>query len=430
METEKTGFSLDIDTENKFLVDWFSFTTRIYDLNYLFAFLGLHDAVSSFEHLKGVGFYRERFYFGGINIHYASDNPSNVGTIWVEMSGHGCRTFETYSRISFPELFRKVLDDTDNYNVTRLDVAYDDFKRLIPLKKLAKQILAENFVSKFNSKSVKLELHPKFNGISCYIGSPSSDIRFRVYDKAAERGYDDEIEKGFTWTRWEMQLRDSAAVNYMSSVVKDGQSVGGTFKGVLLNYFRAVDVSKNDSNKRRWKMSRWYCKFIGEAEKISLFTPCDAEYNLSKCEKYVYKTAGNAVYTLIEIKGAEKFIEELKAEKSAIKPKYQDLINSYRDSRIKKQFSGVQPDNTVPSVPDTVSAPYVWTDIHDIEICEECGTVVSATDDDNNIYRFHEKLLCLHCYQNAFHEFMLARQRDELLQESKYTSVNPEDFKK
>ena len=36
--------------------------------------------------------------------------------------------------------------------------------------------------------------------------------------------------------------------------------VGTVFKGVLLNYFRVVDVCATDSNKRRWKMSKWFEK--------------------------------------------------------------------------------------------------------------------------------------------------------------------------
>ena len=90
---------------------------------------------------------------------------------------------------------------------------------------------------------MNVDVHPNFDGICCYIGSPSSEIRFRVYDKASERGYDDEIKNGFSWTRWEMQLRDSSAFNYIKSVVEDVSSVGETFKGVLKNYFRVVDPS-------------------------------------------------------------------------------------------------------------------------------------------------------------------------------------------
>ncbi len=93
MKSSERKFEVDIDTENKFLVDWFSFTTKIYDIRHLFNFLGLDEIAGAFEPIFGVGFYKKRLYFGGINIHYASSNPSNVGTIWVEMSGQGCRTF-------------------------------------------------------------------------------------------------------------------------------------------------------------------------------------------------------------------------------------------------------------------------------------------------------------------------------------------------
>lgn len=407
MKSSEKLFDIDIDMTNKFVIDWFSFTTRIYDLNYLFAFLGLNDIINSFEPIYGVGFYKSRLYFGGINIYYASDNPSNACTIWIEMSGHGCRTFETYSTIDFVTLFRNILTDTDNYNVTRLDVAYDDFDGVIPLKKLYSQLHSENYVSKFNYVKGEFSIkNPGFKEYTCNIGSPCSDIRFRVYDKASERGYYGEIEKGFTWTRWEMQLRDNAADNYMSSVINDNESVGVVFRGVLLNYFRVVDVNKNDSNKRRWKTSKWYEKFIGEVEKISLFTPCDSEYNLSKCENYVYRIAGNAVYTLIEIKGIDKFIEELKTNKSEIKLKYQDLINTYKDNPLKKHFKNASSSSVVS---DDKPSLFVWNDIHDVHACEECGNVVRASDDSDNIFIFNGRFLCYHCYQIEFHKFMLKK---------------------
>jgi len=117
----------------------------------------------------------------------------------------------------------------------------------------------------------------------------------------------------------------------MEQSVSDG--VGNVFKGVVLNLFRVVDVEKGDSNKRRWKTSKWFEKFIGNAEKVSVFTPCKTDYNLYKLERYVYTQAGNAVDTLIQIKGLDNFVAELKASKSETTPKYKELLNTYKVSQ-------------------------------------------------------------------------------------------------
>ena len=212
-----------------------------------------------------------------------------------------------------------------------------------------------------------------------------------------------------------MQLRDSSAFNYIKSVVEDVSSVGETFKGVLKNYFRVVDPCKTDSNKRRWKMSRWYYKFLGNVEKISLFTKCESDYNLSKCENYVYKTAGNAVYTLIQIKGVDRFIKELKANKFAPALKYQELLNLYTDNKIKK-FNGIDTLNEKLNssdfsercnYPQIKYSPYIWEDIHDVDTCTSCGLVVSARDDDDDLVVFNGKVICWQCYQNAVHKFFV-----------------------
>lgn len=318
------------DTTNKILIDWLSFTSKIDSDLSVFDVLGLSHIKKHFQLIYGFQGYKQRFYFEGISIHYG--HSKNQG-VWVEMSGQGCRTFETYSKISFVELFKAIIYNQENedYNVTRLDVAFDDFHKIIPLKKLSNQILDEHFVSKFEPKSYLVNMHPGRKGITCDIGSSSSNLKFRVYDKAYERGYFEEIEKnGFSWTRWEIQMRDDRAYNFMKLSLDS--DVGQIFRGVILKYFRVVDVNKSDSNKRRWNTSKWYLKFIGDVENISLFTPCKSDYNLYKCERYVYTQAGNAVDTLIQIKGVDNFIAELRASKSETTPKYKELLNTYNAS--------------------------------------------------------------------------------------------------
>lgn len=311
-----------LNTSNKFLIDWFSFTSKVDSASSIVDLLGLSKI--KFQTIYGCQGYKQRLYFDGINIHFGSErNPG----VWVEMSGQGCRNFETYSDITFEDLFNIVVAFQDDYHVTRLDVAYDDFSHVIPLKKLSKQVLDSHFVSKFHEKSCLVTQASGCNGITVDLGSCKSDIRFRVYDKAYERQYFDEIANGFTWVRWEMQLRDTSALNFLVKLQND--TVGGIFKGVLLNYFRPVDVNKSDSNKRRWNTSRWFSRFVDSVSKISLFTSCKSEYNLARCENYAYHQAGNAIDTLIKIKGVETFLRELSEQKPETTLKYKELYNQH-----------------------------------------------------------------------------------------------------
>ena len=312
---------------NKILIDWLSFTSKIDSDFSIFEILGLSDIKDSFEPLYGLQGYKTRLYFDGISIHYC--HSKNEG-VWVEMSGQGCRTFETFSKTNFTDLFKVIIYNQNNgdYHVTRLDVTYDDFGRIIPLKKLSKQILDEHFVSKFLPKSCTVTQASGRVGITCDLGSRMSKIKFRIYDKAYERGYRDKVQYNeFSWVRWEIQLRDDRAFNFMVSSLEN--SIGEVFKGIILFYFRVVDVNKGDSNKRRWDTSKWFLRFIGDVEKINLFTSCKTDYNLYKCERYVYTQAGNAVSALIQLKGIDTFLEELQASKPETTLKYKELINTY-----------------------------------------------------------------------------------------------------
>jgi hypothetical protein len=177
------------------------------------------------------------------------------------------------------------------------------------------------FVSKFefweNVESSK--------GITIYHGSPQSDVRFRIYDKAKEKGVDEH------WIRFEMQLRNKNAYHFINKLLL--QSVGEIFCGVINNYLRYVTPSAGGSDrKRRWPTAPYWEQFIRTAEKITLYEAPGIEYNLDKLERYALDQAGSAVATSIEIWG-EEYIEKCKAKLAAYtKPKYADLIQRHKIS--------------------------------------------------------------------------------------------------
>lgn len=306
--------------ENKILIDWISFTSKIDSVSSFIDLLGLSKL--SFTLCNGAQGYRSRVSFDGINIHY--DHRINEG-VWVEMSGKGCRAFETHSDVDFFYLFFIILSEPESYHLTRLDVAYDCFDDTIPINTFFNDIRRGNFVTRFDSrKGVHYEGHPHDEGLSLYFGSMKSDIRFRCYDKAHERGYMPDDPDYFSWVRFEIQLRDDRALAFIRQLDED--NVGTLFRGVVSNYLRIV-VPSDDSNRSRWKTKKWWSRFTEDVEKIRLFTKCDSDYNLAKCEDFVYHHCGNALDTLLSIKGLETFFKELKKYKPDRSERYTKLIN-------------------------------------------------------------------------------------------------------
>ena len=79
--------------ENIVIYDWLSFTSKQHTPEQLIEALGL--SYVPWVESKGARGYRSKKYFSSINIHY--DGRDDVG-VWGEMSGQGCRTFETLSK--------------------------------------------------------------------------------------------------------------------------------------------------------------------------------------------------------------------------------------------------------------------------------------------------------------------------------------------
>ena len=114
---------------NKIIYDWITFTTKIHSVDDLINILGLCD-VSFLQCKKGMNGYPKCLHFGGISICYGGRDDMGI---CVNMSGQGCRSFETYGNGDYYSLFDAIIENYSEdaekrqMNLTRLDVAYDDF---------------------------------------------------------------------------------------------------------------------------------------------------------------------------------------------------------------------------------------------------------------------------------------------------------------
>lgn len=315
---------------NCFLVDWLSFRCKSMDLYAMIEYLGLKKC--SFTTASGFYGYRFREWSEGISIHYGNEKVEGV---LVEMSGKGCRAFEEFSEGNdWVTIFDDILHD-DDYVVTRIDIAFDDHEGVIPIKKLFRDVGQENFVSRFKSTSITREDHPGKCGQTIYLGSCQSEIRYRIYDKAYERGITD---GSVHWIRFEMQARRDMAYNFIRDLVKMHYNVGQLYAEVLSNYFRVVVPPRSgDSRKRRWGTAPYWHKLLGDVLPRSLWERKDTEYNRYRCESYVYGQAGNSVWALIQMDGLQKFQENLMKKKpSKIPDRIKNLVET---EKMKNRFS-------------------------------------------------------------------------------------------
>jgi phage replication initiation protein len=301
-----------------YLFDWITFTTKSHDLEEVKELLGLEHAY--WEEGSGRYCYKESLWYEHISIYY--NGRDDMG-ICCEMSGKGCRAFESYGHGCYESLFKVILNPSNEINVTRLDIAFDDHDGLLDLDKIVRDTQLQNYTAEYR----KYKITQGTEGTSIVHGKRISPTMIRIYDKAAERGYD----KTKHWVRVELQLKRERAKAFIERYMEDETAVSRTFRGTVFNYLRYTEPSKTDTNKRRWKTAKYWQKFIDGAEKVTLWKKPGVEYNLSNLESFAINQAGGAIRTLIKINGLVPYLQSI-FTKEYNNPKYQRLIEKYGEA--------------------------------------------------------------------------------------------------
>ena len=122
--------------ENCLLSDWFTCSFKVLDYSVLQQFLGMSGRAWSLSDRGSKLRYGQRLEAGGISIHYTESNDiKHVQGCCLEMSGQGCREFETYGTGDWESLLSFCLNAGGS--ITRVDIAYDDFTGVLPLDIIA-----------------------------------------------------------------------------------------------------------------------------------------------------------------------------------------------------------------------------------------------------------------------------------------------------
>lgn len=299
------------------LYDWLSFTIKKnIPVDYIITdFLKMNSA-DFIELERGNYGYKRQIANGNVRIY--SDGKEDMG-IHIQLSGQGCRQVEESLNGDWLTLFKKVFDVEGTF--TRCDIALDDKVGLLDIKKIQKKTERKEYVSRFNNWNITMSCKNDSDkyGKSVYFGSEKSDIRLRFYDKAVEQGKDGH------WVRTELQLRDERA-NIAIKLYLSGKTIGEVVTGVLKNYIRFVDPS-TDTNKRRWKTSKFWDKFIADAEILKL-TEGQKERTLDDVYTWINKSVGPSLALLVKASSGDlSIVHEIIIEgNKRLKPKHFALL--------------------------------------------------------------------------------------------------------
>lgn len=298
--------------QNMVLFDWLTFTSHCDSPESVMDLLGLTDVPWQVMD-KGRNGYRQRWFYENISILF--DGAEGMG-VCVDMTGSGCRAFETYSSTSWEDLFYTIYNSLD-YNITRLDMAFDDHTGLLDIAVLQDDTDEHNYVSRSRTWMVQYGSA----GTTIYHGSPKSNMYIRIYDKAAERNL-----VGEHWIRVEMQMRDEIATGFVDGL--QSNPVGVQFRGVLHNYLRYV-VPQADTNMSRWPMAPYWANLLEDVQRIQCWSCPGVDYDEWRLSNYIINQTGNALDCYLHIFGVEDLIWELGERAIRKSPKYERLKQKY-----------------------------------------------------------------------------------------------------
>lgn len=323
--------------ENVFLIDWLTVVSHVDTVDSLKAKLGLDNFNIPWEdEVKFMNGYPLQTKFHGITISYGADREeyykdktkarTDMG-ICLNLSGQGCRAFEEYGHGVWMKLFDFIFVSSQ-YNITRLDLAYDDHSGILDIFRIKNDTEDQNYVS----KSRWWMNQYGSEGTSVYIGSPQSQIRIRIYDKAAERGFDD----GRHWIRVELQLRKDRAYVAAAELMKQ-QHIGRVAAGILRNYL-TYRVPSGDTNKSRWEICYYWQQLLFSMERISLWISPGEPYNFSKTESWLMDSVSPSIYTYYRLHGSlGALLAAFQREQRELPEKYRRVIQEHELQQQKRK---------------------------------------------------------------------------------------------
>lgn len=240
---------------------------------------------------RGKYLYNRSFSFDNIvNILFNENNSSvknNMG-IMLEMTGSGVDFVRSrIGAVKFEDYLIDVVEElkTDGYDVRvkRLDLAYDDFRvrPYLPLRKIAKKVDANEFVSNIRKSGVleKKEIvkynKAKKTGDTVYLGASSSNVMLRLYDKHLEQVAKNGGCDIPDWLRYEVVVKNDVARAIYEKIKDHGLSK--TYFSFLNSVLRFI-VKSDDSNKSRVAAEDFWIRFIKSGQLIE-------DFKLRKFEK-------------------------------------------------------------------------------------------------------------------------------------------------
>jgi phage replication initiation protein len=227
----------------------------------------------------------------------------------------------------------ELLIDLFNLGVefTRIDLAGDDLKGILNLDTISEFTRSRRYVSRWHDWSYNDNSE---GGRTYYYGSPTSESRLCIYDKAAERSAAGQLFVGH-WIRVELRLkgkRAQKAAEYIVSHPDDWQPwAAGLIKGYL-----DFKIPSTDANKSRQESAPWWDEFLGFAVKERITFSVDVR-TIEDIQEWLDRQLAPSLCALQTVVGAEKVSAMIASNAHRMKPKHHAMIDLARGYGVPKK---------------------------------------------------------------------------------------------
>ena len=316
------------------LIDWLTFSVKREDPSEVIReYLGLDPALFQDTGYSLLG-YNKVLRFSDICVCYEpreNKHFQNMG-VCVSMSGNGCRTFETMSKlgakdkqgtqsVAFPGLFRPLTAD-ETANVSRIDIACDDREGYLDMYEIIDRTRSNKINSRLLRRTINFSLNGKDKaGATVYIGASSSDFRVRIYDKALEQGADGH------WIRVELVMRKENANAFVEEMAHS-ENVGKLAAQVMNDKFSFIE--RDDSNITRCTVCEWWQNFVDELDKVRLVSRDVIQHGVERIRNWIENQVGPSLYVLMKTMGIMDIYSIAASAAGRISPQQEALIMDYR----------------------------------------------------------------------------------------------------
>ena len=356
---------------NRCIIDFLTFSVRQdsnskirfgdkLDFSFICKFLGMSE--NEFVNMGRIKYYKERYECNNISIAVPFEARETQQGYYISMSGNGCRYYENLIKqgefIDVRDIWRNffirlrgLTEQGLSVNVSRIDIAIDDFSGDLSIPEIIRCIENDCVATRFQKKvahegncdmyiaqtAVKTSFFRRIRSATVEFGSRQSRSFCRIYDKRAEqmqKHYNDKaefsrLEKMKHWVRLEVEFKEENALKIINAYIEQKH-----FPHFFASYINGMlrFVKRDDSNISRCSVCDWWARFIGTTHKTTMACGDYKPVTVKRHLDYVHKMLSGAIYTAINCEGLDDLLNHvISRANTKLSVKHQRLCGGFED---------------------------------------------------------------------------------------------------